>query len=221
MSRIVKPVLFLWIILLLHTLIAQAQSSVKNNDLVQFSGVVMEADSIQPVFYATVKAKGTARGTSSDVNGFFSFVAKKGDTIGITAVGYQPTELLIPKDLAENQYSVIQFMEKDTILLPAATVYPWPKPIELKEVFLSIEIPDDDLQRARRNLDREKMREIGETLAMDGRENFKFQTQQYAQKAYYAGQYPPMNIFNPFAWVEFFKALKRGDFKKKKRRRKK
>jgi len=216
-----KVLLFTAYFLLLNSLFAQAQSTIENKDLVQFSGVVMEADSIQPVFYATIHTKGTSRGTSSDLNGFFSFVAKKGDTITISALGYQATELLIPKTLEENKYSVIQFMEKDTILLPAATVYPWPKPIELKEVFLSIEIPDDDLQRARRNLDREKMRELEEVLAMDGRENFKFQSQQYAQRQYYAGQYPPMNILNPFAWVEFFKALKRGDFKKKKKKRKK
>ena len=37
-----------------------------------------------------------------------------------------------------------------------------------------------------------------------------------AGKTYYAGQIPPMNIFNPFAWAEFVKAWKRGDFKKKK-----
>jgi hypothetical protein len=31
----------------------------------------------------------------------------------------------------------------------------------------------------------------------------------------YAGQVAPMNIFNPFAWNEFIKAWKRGDYKKK------
>ena len=65
------------------------------------------------------------------------------------------------------------------------------------------------------------MREMGEVMAMDGRENFKYQSQQYANRAYYAGQYPPMQIFNPFAWIQFFKALKRGDFKSKKKKKRK
>ena len=38
---------------------------------------------------------------------------------------------------------------------------------------------------------------------------------QYSNKAYYYGQAPSQNIFNPFAWAEFIKAWKRGDFKKK------
>jgi hypothetical protein len=38
---------------------------------------------------------------------------------------------------------------------------------------------------------------------------------QASQKLYYSGQIAPQNIFNPFAWSEFIKAWKRGDFKKK------
>ena len=37
-----------------------------------------------------------------------------------------------------------------------------------------------------------------------------------AQKYYYAGQAPPQNIFNVFAWAQFIEAWKRGDFKRKK-----
>ena len=41
------------------------------------------------------------------------------------------------------------------------------------------------------------------------------QLRQQANKAYYSGQLPPMNILNPAAWAEFIRAWKRGDFKKK------
>jgi hypothetical protein len=35
-------------------------------------------------------------------------------------------------------------------------------------------------------------------------------------RGYYAhGQLQPMQILNPAAWQEFFRALKNGDFKKK------
>jgi len=37
----------------------------------------------------------------------------------------------------------------------------------------------------------------------------------YSQSLYSAGQTQHMRIFDVFAWAEFFKALKRGDFKKK------
>jgi len=41
------------------------------------------------------------------------------------------------------------------------------------------------------------------------------QMRNIATKASYAGQAPPINLFNPFAWNEFVKAWKRGDFKNK------
>lgn len=199
----------------------QLDEVAKSKDLVQFSGVIMAADSLSPVLYANVYIKNTIRGTVSNAQGFFSFVVKKGDTINVSAIGFQKAELIIPTDIEGNTYSILQFMRQDTIMLPEALIYPWPTREEFKHAFLRTEIPDDDLQRARRNLDREKLREIGEVLAMDGRENYKVQMQHHSRKLYHAGQYAPMQIFNPFAWVEFFKALKRGDFKNKNKKKRK
>ena len=53
------------------------------------------------------------------------------------------------------------------------------------------------------------------TLPADGREAVKYQMQQQANKYYYSGQLPPMNILNPMAWADFIQAWKRGDFKNK------
>ena len=52
-------------------------------------------------------------------------------------------------------------------------------------------------------------------MKMDGAENFDYQMRRYSQNLYSAGQTQHMRIFDVFAWAEFFKALKRGDFKKK------
>jgi hypothetical protein len=50
---------------------------------------------------------------------------------------------------------------------------------------------------------------------MDGSANFKYQTKLYADRMYFAGQVPPMQIFNPFAWADFIKSIKNGAYKKK------
>jgi hypothetical protein len=50
---------------------------------------------------------------------------------------------------------------------------------------------------------------------MNGREANNYYFKQNQKKFYYNGQLPPQNIFNPFAWSEFIKAWKRGDFKSK------
>jgi hypothetical protein len=60
------------------------------------------------------------------------------------------------------------------------------------------------------------MRDSYEVLAMDGTENFNQQMKQYAQSQYWAGQSQPIQLLNPIAWAAFFKALKNGDFKKRK-----
>jgi hypothetical protein len=54
------------------------------------------------------------------------------------------------------------------------------------------------------------------SLPRDGREAVSQQFRNQAAKAYYAGQTPPMQVFNPAAWADFIQAWKRGDFKKKK-----
>ncbi|MGB1242662.1 MAG: carboxypeptidase-like regulatory domain-containing protein [Chitinophagales bacterium] len=180
---------------------------------VQLTGVIMSGDSIQPVFYATVRVPGTSRGTISDLNGFFSFVVGAGDEVVFSAVGYQDQSLKIPNGFKYDNYSVIQMMERDTVLLDVATVYPWPTPEKFKEAFLTIEVPDDDYQRAKRNLARETLAEIGEVMAMDGGENYNYRARAYSQNLYTAGQMQRQRIFEPLAWVEFIKALKRGDFK--------
>jgi hypothetical protein len=53
-------------------------------------------------------------------------------------------------------------------------------------------------------------------LPSDGREAVNYQLRQQANKYYYAGQIPPMNILNPAAWADFIKSWKRGDYKRKK-----
>jgi hypothetical protein len=53
------------------------------------------------------------------------------------------------------------------------------------------------------------------SLPSDGKEASAQYMQQQSRKLYYSGQIAPQNIFNPFAWNEFIKAWKRGDYKKK------
>ncbi len=106
-------------------------------------------------------------------------------------------------------------MTEDTLYLTSVFIRPLPSREIFDYYFVKVEIPDDDLERARKNLDREKMKEYRTQMGMDGGENAKYHLQQQAQKFYYAGQIPPMNIFSPIAWAKFFEAWKKGDFKKK------
>lgn len=204
-----------FLLLFFGTFLAQAQQTYKGKPLVQVSGVVMANDSLQPVFFANILITGTNRGTISNGDGYFSIAVPKGDTLHFSAVGYEKSRMMVPLSYETGVMTVVHFMQRDTLILPEAVIYPWPKPDEFEEAFMNLVVPDDDLKRAKRNLNREHLREIGETMAMDGSENYSYQMKQYSQQQYYSGQYPPMNILNPFAWAKFFKALKNGDFKNK------
>lgn len=193
-----------------------AEAQVNDTDLIQFSGVVLDADSLMPIPFTTVMIKNSHRGTIADHFGYFSFVAAKGDTIVFSSVGYGKEYYLIPDTLSTNRYSLIQLMESDTIMLNEFKVYPWPSKEQFKEAFLSLRVPDNDMERANRNLALAQMRAIMENMPMsDGSANFKYAQINRNSQLYYAGQFPSWTILNPVAWAQFIDSWKRGDLKRK------
>lgn len=187
----------------------------KHEQLIQFSGVVVEVDSLKPVSFCSIMIKKENRGTVSDYFGYFSFVAKQSDTIEFSAVGFKKSRFVIPDSLTTNKYSLIQILYSDTIYLKSVTIYPWPTKEQFKDAFLHTQVPDDQLEIAKKNLEREEIKERYKQTPMDGSGNFKNQMQQHTSKLYYAGQYPPNNLLNPIAWAKFIQAWKNGDFKRK------
>ncbi len=188
-----------------------------DDKLVQFSGMVLDGstDQLIPVPYANILVKDKGRGTYSDFNGFFSIVVEKGDTIEFSAVGYKTVLFAIPDSLKDNRYSIVQLMTQDTINLPETVVFPWPSKEHFKLEFLAMDVSSRMQERAARNLADETLQRMRHSVPADGRENANFYLRQQARSFYYIGQQPPMNIFNPIAWKQFFDAWKRGDFKKK------
>jgi hypothetical protein len=84
------------ILMLLVTSAAHSQQA-DDGFLVQFSGVTITADSLNPVPYAHIVVKNSPRGTVSDSYGYFSFVAHIGDTVLFDALGYKPATFIIPR----------------------------------------------------------------------------------------------------------------------------
>lgn len=187
----------------------------EENNLVQFSGLVLTGDNdrLEPIPYATLQVENTTRGTNSDIEGFFSIVARKGETITFTAIGFRPQTFTIPDSLVDKRYSVVQLLTRDTFNLPEIVIFPWPSKDHFAIEFLAMEDSDQLPDYAAENLAQEKMEAIRKKMAYDGNESADYTLRQSAQKYYYYGQAPPMNIFNPLAWAEFFKAWKDGKYK--------
>ena len=195
---------------------AQAQFENFKDSVVQLFGVVMTADSLKGIPSVSIVVKGQNRGTITNDQGVFSIVVLKGDAVEFTSIGYKPQLVNIPKSLQGNQHSIIQLMVNDTVYLPATIIKPRISKEQFERDFVNTKIPDDDITIARNNNNQATRRLLMASLPSDGREASNQYLRQSANKLYYSGQVAPQNIFNPFAWNEFIKAWKRGDFKKKK-----
>ena len=188
-----------------------------DKDLIQFSGVVVTADSLIPIPFTNIIIKNSHRGTVSDYYGYFSFVAEKKDTIEFSSIGFKKIEFVIPDTLESTRYSLIQQMAQDTVFLREAVIYPWPTKEQFRAAFMALELPEDPKEIAMKNLDRAEMKERAEALAMDGSMNFRHAMDLHRAQLYHAGQLPPNNLLNPIAWMKFIRAWKNGDFKRKKK----
>lgn len=189
---------------------------IQSQKVIQFSGVVVTGDSLKPVPFVNIAVEKTNRGTISDYFGFFSLVAQEKDTINFASIGFRDSKFIIPENLPENKYSLIQILTQDTIELDETVVYPWPSPEQFKEAFLALEIPESDVQKGAKNLSSSQMIALAENMGADGGENFKYQMNQDVARMYYAGQAPSLTVLNPLAWAEFIEAWRNGLFKKKK-----
>lgn len=210
LPKIILPLLFFAI----SSATAQTSATEKQK-LIQFSGVVLTADSLQPLPFSSVIIKNARRGTITDYYGFFSFVALKGDTIEFQNVGYKSASYIIPDTLSDNHYSIIQVMFRDTINLKEAVVYAWPSKEEFKRAFIELKLPDNDLKRAQRNFELASVKEIQDLVPYDGSINYKMALQQRTTAIYNAGQYPSITLLDPLAWSSFIQAWKNGAFRKK------
>jgi len=191
---------------------AKAQS---DNDLVQFSGIVITADSLRALPLVSIRIKSTNKGTYTDQGGFFSFVARKGDTVIFSFIGNKTVEHVIPEKLTSYRYSVILPMAEDTLYLPETVIRGWPTLEEFNYFFVKANIPDQSMANARYNTKRSTLQAMANGMSMNGSEAGKYYFNQQAKNYYYSGQLPPQRLFDPFAWNEFFNAWKRGDYKKK------
>ena len=205
-----RAILFFFLLLIGVTANSQIR---KDTSLLQFSGVFLDSDSLIPVPWVNIEVINRNEGTTTDYNGTFSFVAHAGDTVRFTCIGYKPFQCIIPDSLTTKRFTLVQLFSRDTHYLPEAVIFPWPSKDQFREAFLNLHIPDDDMERAKKNLAWMERKAAYEEFGNDGRLSFIRTNNAYTEKLYYAGQAPPLSIFSLGAWAEFFKALKDGSLK--------
>jgi hypothetical protein len=208
----IKPVIIYLAGLLV--LLTSGELLAQQHRLIQYSGVILSTDSAAtPVPFASVYNRSIRMGAIANYQGFFTFAARVGDTIEVSSVGYLTGLVLVP-DIPENQsYTAVIFLKPEIRTLPEARVFPWFSKDQFRDAFVHLNLPEDDLERAKRNLNAQTLAALGETVE-DGSLSAKQSLQNYASTYYYQGQYKPQPILSPTAWMQFFNALQNGEFKK-------
>ncbi len=213
----------LYLLLCLATVpIAKAQNGF--DKMVELTGIIMSSDSLRYLPRVAVRIKGTDIGTLSNQQGVFSLIAPKGSTLQFSSLGFKKEEYRLPDTLSTNHYSLIQLLTQDTFYLPTTIVRPLMTQAEFERAFVNWDIPPDQIEMARRNTEINTLRAMAYILPKDGAEHLDQYQKAEASRLYWLGGQPPGGItampgggfaINPMAFAEFFRAWKRGDFKKK------
>ncbi|HRH99547.1 MAG TPA: carboxypeptidase-like regulatory domain-containing protein [Saprospiraceae bacterium] len=188
--------------------------------LIELSGMVVTERGDEPVGlgFAEIQIKGSHRGVYANEKGFFSIAAQIQDTIEFRYLGYVPATYIIPDSLGSDHYTIFQIMVKDEILLPQTVIYPWPRKEFFKQDFLAMDVHESLAEIAKKNLAEENIKRLMNRTSYDAQASTSYFLTKQATSYYYYGQLQPMNILSPLAWIKFFEAWKRGDFKKKKKK---
>jgi hypothetical protein len=210
MAVIMKKCLF-FLLVLIYAL----QGFGQEKKLIQFTGRAFN-EFVQPLAFTNIIIINRGRGTLSDAEGKFSFVAELNDTIIFSSMGYKKAIVIIPDTLKSKFYTRDILLQADTFMIAEVEVYQWKNYEEFKQAFLNLELPEDDLDRAQRNIALIKQQLLINDDPLPS-SNFNYIMQQNTLKSFNRGTYPTYQVFNIMAWSKFFQALKNGDFKNDKK----
>lgn len=181
----------------------------KEKDVIQFSGVVIQAGTEEPVPGVHVYVPLAGRGTTTSSFGYFSMPVLEGDSVVISSVGFRKRSLVIP-DIDKDTYSVVIELSEDTTVLPTVEVLPYPTEELFKEAVLAMDLPDDgNYDNLAENLNEELMASMFNSTPMDGELNYRYYQQQQIQYMNDRFGPRPNPLLNPFNWASFIKSLKK------------
>lgn len=200
------------IILLFFVSSVFAQDKTSQNKLVQFSGIVTDADSNIVVPYVTItNLSNKAQKYAANYQGFFSFVVNPGDTVMFSAVGFTSKTLILPATIADNKYTAMVQIKSEIVYLKTVRVNPWATVEEFNKDFLSLKIADDDMAIAKKNLSRQSINGMKLTLPRDAGEISNSNYRYNFDRMMNVNMRQTNPLLNPFAWGKLMQEIFNGD----------
>lgn len=208
--------IFFIFILLSKNIISQNKLLIsKKTALIQFSGVVLDQDSLTRIPFVSIHVINTKRYYVSDNTGFFSLIVTAGDEIEFHSISHKNRIYKVSDTLKSKYYYAIQLLTKDTIQLQEIEIFPWPSKEEFRRAFLALNLNETDQERGSNNLLRQDMTYLERTQPSSASENYKYVMQAYYTKVYTSGQQPENNLLNPIKWAQFIDSWRKAKYNSK------
>jgi hypothetical protein len=203
MKKLVGLILF---VLAVTAAFAQKQERA----LVQFSGVVHNADSTVVIvpYVSIVNSSSHAQVYQSNYKGYFSIVVHELDTVRFSCVGYNSLNVVIPANIPSKAYDLNVMLKPQIINLPVFRVFPWATTEEFTKEFLSMRLADDDLAIIRKNLSHASIESLERTLPRDA---FEMNTYQNFHNNVMNSHSITNPLLNPFSWGNLIREISEGD----------
>jgi hypothetical protein len=190
---------------------AFAQQNAAEKKLIQFSGIITDADSNNVVPYVTISNISTKQAFAANYQGYFSFIAHPGDTLQYSAVGFSKVELVIPDQIDDTKYTQMVKMKSEIVYLRTVRVSPWATVEEFTKDFMAMKIADDDYEIARKNLSGESINGMMQSLSRDAGEISGINYRLNHDRALNKNMVQTNPLLNPFAWGKLMQGIFNGD----------
>ncbi len=188
----------------------------RDKPIIQLSGIITNAK-MEGMPFTTIAVRNRSQGTISNFWGYYSIAVHPDDSIRFSSVGHKSVEFTFPANIEIKEMHQDIILELDTIYLSETIIFPWTTYDQFLKAVVELELQDDDMERARNNIAMMQKQLFSDEYQVDASLNYKFYMQEKSNQLYTAGQVPTLSLLNPFAWAQFFEALKSGAFSSKKK----
>ncbi len=197
-------------ILLIFSSLAYSQGEIK---YITFSGLVIDSQTKEPLPGAYITIPSAGRGTLSNSKGYFVLGVFPGDTVVFSYLGFKKQYHVIPRK-TDVDYSVFVELQVDSKMLKEVKVYPFSTEEEFKQALVDMKLPDDkERQLLQQTYSPENIARMASVHGMSADANYRYGQSQYQKQFDTRGQITTNPLLNPFAWVNFVKAIKGGAWK--------
>jgi hypothetical protein len=125
--------------------------------IIELKGIIKDGITHRPVQLVHVQNFSSNRAVLSDTTGLFQIRASTGDTLVLSAIGYNHTVFMVPDSLINEPGLFSLIMNPRIYEIEEASVYAFGSYNDFKQRFLALDLSKDKTEILRRNIDQQTL----------------------------------------------------------------